>query len=267
MLPRTRIIVALAAIASILAVSGCEILLLSDEPASGEPGRGEPAELDDPIIDPELLTVAQPAGESVAAGDTLAIRWTGTDQPSVLDIDLYVAGVPDTRLAEDLANSGAFSWTIPLDFRVKADVLDEYQIVVSGFHPDQRTGALLLAAYSVEFAILPRATGGLSDVTVSRRLVDVTLTDNGQEIDGDTVDLYLNGEAVELAHVLAGGAGTTFPLTLQAGENVLEIYAVNEGTTSPNTALLEISHVSEGLTAQEWRLWTGEVGRLTITAP
>ncbi len=74
-------------------------------------------------------------------------------------------------------------------------------------------------------------------------------------------------ELVDLHELFVGGEGTTIPLTLQAGENVLEVYAVNEGSAPPNTALLEVSHVVEGLSAHEWRLQTGEFGRLTITAP
>lgn len=261
MLLQMRTIIAASALALVILVGGCEIVLLDTDTT------GTPDPLDDPVTDPDLLAVVSPAGGSVTAGDSLTIRWEGSAQPDEIDIDLYLSGTPHTRLADSISNSGRFTWTIPTDFSVHADVFDEYQIVVSGYEPDQATGTLLLAAYSVEFAILPSASGGLSDVTVSQRLVDVTLTDNGQEIDGDTVDIFLNGAAVELGHVLSGGTGTTIPLTLQAGENVLEIYAVNEGSAPPNTALLEISHVVDGLTAQEWRLQTGEFGRLTITAP
>ena len=261
MLLQMRTIIATSALALVVLAGGCEIVLLDDEPSRS------PDPLDDPVTDPDLLAVVSPAGETVTAGDALTIRWEGSAQPDEIDIDLYLAGTPHTRIAGSVSNSDRYTWTIPADFSVHADVFDEYQIVVSGYDPDQATGALLLAAYSAEFAILPDASGGLSDVTVSQRLVDVTLTDNGQEIDGDTVDVFLNGVAVELGHVLSGGTGTTIPLTLQAGENVFEIYAVNEGTAPPNTALLEISHVVDGLTAQQWRLQAGEFGRLTITAP
>ncbi len=259
MLLRMRTII--AALALVVLAGGCEIVLLDTD------ATRTPDPLDDPVTDPDLLAVVSPAGGSVAAGEPLTIRWEGSAQPDEIDIDLYLSGTPHTRLAASVSDSDDYTWTIPTDFFVHADVFDEYQIVVSGYHPDQATGALLLAAYSVHFAILPSASGGLSDVTVSQRLVDVTVTDNGQEIDDDTIDLFLNGVAVELSHVLVGGEGTTIPLTLQAGENVLEVYAVNEGSAPPNTALLEVSHVVEGLSAQEWRLQTGEFGRLTITAP
>jgi hypothetical protein len=262
MLPRATSVIAIAMIAVFLLLGGCHIVLLDSDSDYGAPDP-----LDNPVTDPDLLAVTSPSGQSYTAGDSLTIVWTGSDQPDYLTIDLYLAGVPHARIAENLANQGRYTWTIPADFSVNTEVFTEYQIVVSGYHPDQSTGSLLLAAFSVEFTILPNASGGLSDVTVSQRLVDVTLTDNGQEIDGDTVDLYLNGSAVALGHVLAGGAGTTFGLTLAAGENVFEVYAVNEGSVSPNTALLEISHVVQGLTTQQWRLAAGEYGRLTITAP
>jgi hypothetical protein len=93
------------------------------------------------------------------------------------------------------------------------------------------------------------------------------MTDNGQEIDGDTVDIVLNGETVGAGHVLIAPPGTDLELTLQAGINLLEVVALNEGSISPNTAELVISHVLEGESIQEWRLVTGESGSLTITAP
>ena len=68
-------------------------------------------------------------------------------------------------------------------------------------------------------------------------------------------------------HVLAGPLGTAIPAALQAGANVLEIVAVNEGTVGPKTAELEISDVSEGQAVQVWRLTAGQTGALTISAP
>jgi len=258
MLPR-KITHIVAAAALIAIISSCQISLMpNDYRGTDDTGR---------TTDPDLLAVVEPDGANYTAGDTMTIRWEGSEQPYDVTIELYLSGTEHLRLAQSIPNTGSFVWSIPADYSAVTEVFDEYQIVVSGYHTQQVAGELLLVAYSEEFTIVPQAAGGLSDVTVSRRDVTVRLVDNGQEIDGDTVDLYLNGTAFSLGHVLAGGDGTTFPLDLRSGENVFEVYAVNEGSISPNTALLEIANVVEGVSSQEWRLAAGETGRLTITAP
>ena len=166
-----------------------------------------------------------------------------------------------------MVTDGDYWWSIPTDFPVDAELADEYQIVLSGYHPGVGDGTLLMVATSPAFSILPAATSGLSDVTVATASIVVTLTDNGQLIDGDTVDLILGGALQAAGHVLVGGTGTAFPLSLTSGDNLFEIRAVNEGTAPPNTALLQISDAVSGEASQQWRLATGEVGRVTITAP
>lgn len=264
MLPRTRthtsaralhLLLGLA-ITAVLLASGCDIAVVYGS-------AYEPEELSRP----DLLAVTAPDGGSYETGDSMEILWTGSQQPDYLQIDLYLSGSLHTTITHRVSNDGSYAWTIPSEFPVATETPDEYQIVVSGYHPEQTTGTLRLIAASAEFTILAAATGGLSDVTVGRRQIELTVTDNGQEIDGDTVDLYLNGNLIVAGHILVAEPGTTFPVTLQAGENMLEVFAVNEGSVTPNTALLEISHVTAGPDAQEWRLGAGESGSLTITAP
>ncbi|MFP4115392.1 MAG: hypothetical protein ACOC0E_09205 [Spirochaetota bacterium] len=259
MLLRKRNLVGFATIVLVFALGGCHFAYLPGEydyDYDDSDGR----------VDPDLLAVTSPDGGVYAAGETLQIAWDGSDQPSSVDIEINLGDTLYEPIARNVRNNGGYSWTIPSDFGLETEIADEYQIVVSGYHPDQATGSLKLAAYSSGFTIVPSSSDGLTDVRVSQRLIEVTLTDNGMEIDGDTVDLYLNGELVAENHVLEA-AGTTFALTLRAGDNVFEVHAVNEGTVTPNTALLEISHVVDGPTAQEWRLYAGETGSLTITAP
>ena len=256
MLPRTRIVLAVAAAVLIIALGGCDLVLLY-------PGTWDV----DQVRDPALLTVVRPGGDSYDAGEIVEIEWEGNDRLERLDIDLYLAGQYLQSIAHDVANTGRAQWQIPTEFSVDNEIFTEYAIVVSGLHPDQNTGTLRLVATSEEFTIVPAASGGLSDVTVNQRLIDVTLVDNGQEIDGDTIDLYLNGELVIAGHTLAALPGTTFALTLQEGPNLFEVVALNEGSVSPNTAQLTISNVVAGESVQQWRLLTGETGTLTITAP
>jgi len=265
MLPRTRWMIAAAVAALAALVSGCDVALLYGT-WDGYDDRDRSDDGYERTTDDDLLAVTSPAGGRYSAGETVVIGWQGSAEPSRVAIDLYRSGTLHSRIATNVADTRRYEWTIPTDLGTQTEVFDEYQVVVSGFHDPQRTGELLLVAYSQPFTIVPQSTGGLSDVTVDRRDVQVVLTDDGREIDGDTVDVYLNGSPVVVGHVLTE-TGTVFALELSAGENLFEIYAVNEGTVSPNTALLEISDVTEGLTSQQWRLAAGEYGRLTITAP
>ena len=111
----------------------------------------------------------------------------------------------------------------------------------------------------------PGDHGGLSDVTVNARRISITLTDDGSLVDGDRVDVFLNGTKVIDNHTLVGGAGTVFLLDLLPGSNTLQVTALNEGTSSPNTAQLAISNVTVGAALQSWRLLTGQSGSLVIS--
>ena len=255
MLPRRRMML-IAAVAAIVAITGCDITTY----------YGHPDEWSG-TTDPQLLSVIEPNGTNFEPGDEMQITWDGTDQPELLTIELAHSGVVIETIATGYPNGIPYTWTIPADFAVSTVAPDEYQIVVRGFHPGQAVGTLELIAYSEPFGMVAPTGQVLADVEVSQRNVTITLTDNGSEIDGDTVDLYINGSLFVAGHVLVGGAGTSFPMDLVPGENVLEIYAVNEGTVVPNTALLQITNVVQGPVAQQWRLSSGETGRLTVTAP
>jgi hypothetical protein len=252
--------IALLSIAALLVTVGCEIQYKDGWGDEYEDDRGRTS-------DPVLFEITAPTGRAVyEAGDVIRVSWDGEAEPAVITLELYLSGEPILIIAERITNRGSYDWSIPSDFSVNSEVTNEYQVVASGFHPDYGD-ELELAAYSGQFTIEPAATGGLSDVEVSRRTVDITLIDDGSEIDSDTIDLYLNGTLIAADHVLEASPGTVFSLLLDSGENVLEIYAVNEGDVPPNTALLKVSDVTVGESSQQWRLSAGETGRLTISAP
>jgi hypothetical protein len=256
MLPRTRTILLAAVVAVVVLISGCDIAAFYGPPGSWGT-----------TTDPDLLAVIEAAGRTYQSGQSVDVVWDGTEQPDYLTIELALSGSVIETLAGNHRSDLPFSWWIPDDFPAASETADEYQIVVRGFHPEQGIGSLELVAWSERFTILPAVTGGLSDITVSRRNVVITLTDNGAEIDNDTIDLLINGSYIAQGHVLEGGSGTSFEVALQPGGNLLEIYAVNEGSITPNTALLEVTDVIDGPVAQEWRLLAGETGSLTVTAP
>ena len=130
---------------------------------------------------------------------------------------------------------------------------------------------LALTAYFTRHLWLPELglemSGGLEDVRVSQRNIDLDLKDNGNVVDGDRIQISLNGEIVIEDHTLTG-EGTIVSLDLKRGSNQVEILALNEGYSSPNTVEVAISHVVEGPSVQvSDGLLTGERAEFTIRAP
>lgn len=111
------------------------------------------------------------------------------------------------------------------------------------------------------------SSGGLSDVRVSSRNISVTLTDHGLVVDGDIVNFIVNGKTVLKSFTLKGPPGDTFRVTLLPGNNVIEVYAVNEGDVPPNTAQLRISDVVTGQPIQEYSVGLHESATLRVNAP
>jgi hypothetical protein len=242
---------------ALVLVAGCDVSVLYP-----------PFEDQTTIEDPSLLAVVEPDGSrDYTAGDIVHVVWSGWVDAASVSLDLFRYGQFAQQISATTPNSGTYDWTIPADFDAVSEIIDEYQVVVRAKHPDHSPGDLYLEARSETFTIVPAATGGLSDVTVSERSVTITVVDNGTEIDGDTINILLDGNSIVSDHVLVAAPGTDFDLVLSQGANVLEIVAVNEGSISPNTAQLLISNVVQGVSDQEWRLAAGESGTLTITAP
>jgi len=106
---------------------------------------------------------------------------------------------------------------------------------------------------------------GLSDVTLSGRLLAVMLRDFGLE-DGDIVSLNIEqfGRTLFNANINLTNAGQTVQVNLNPGVASLEAFAVNEGAVSPNTAEISISNISEGEELQTYSLSTGETATLKI---
>ena len=101
---------------------------------------------------------------------------------------------------------------------------------------------------------------GLRDVTVDQNTIPISFRDNGNLQDGDRLRIRLNG--VEIANDLTlTFAGSTFNLNLLPGVNVVEITALNEGESPPNTAEISIG----GIVQSGRGLLTGETVTLNIT--
>ena len=103
---------------------------------------------------------------------------------------------------------------------------------------------------------------GLTDVRVSRNIITVSVWDHSS-VDGDRVDIFLNGRLIR-HNIELRKQKINFNLQIGRGANTLEVRALNEGSSSPNTASMEISHVIQGKKRQQWKLKTGQTGRLRI---
>ena len=114
-------------------------------------------------------------------------------------------------------------------------------------------------------AITPAGTG-LKDVTVSQQNITISVRDNAA-IDGDRVDLFLNGEKILSNYTLTSSAyGVN--VKLKSGENQVTVVALNEGDSSPNTVEVSISHVTKGDSVQVSQgLKTGQSASFMVVAP
>ncbi len=105
----------------------------------------------------------------------------------------------------------------------------------------------------------------LTDVTVDRRDVTITVWDHGAE-DGDIITIYLNGKVLK-SKLLLTNKKQSFQVKLTGGQNRFEVEAVNEGSTPPNTATVEISNVTKGKPSQVYERKTGQRASMNLVAP
>lgn len=105
----------------------------------------------------------------------------------------------------------------------------------------------------------------LTDVTVDRRDVTVTVWDHGTE-DGDIINIYLNGGLLK-SQLRLTKKKQSFRIQLTGGQNRFEVEAVNEGSTPPNTATVEISNVTKGKPNQVYERKTGQRASMNLNAP
>ncbi|MBI9106868.1 MAG: hypothetical protein JEZ04_08985 [Spirochaetales bacterium] len=234
---------------------GCHFEVLN--PNNTYQGEDEPSETEGGLD----VTVITESGDNLAyRSEELLISISPSEITGSVSIVLVDKRGGETTLIDNYSGPFPFSWIIPEDFPPG----ESYRILVRGKYYKNDSG---IFGFSEEFAILTDFVSGLSDITVSSRIIEITLTDNGSVIDDDTISISLNGSVLDAKHILAGSPGTSLTLYLQEGTNTLSITAVNEGSVSPNTAEITFTDVTEGEVVQEWRLLEGETGTLSISAP
>ena len=109
------------------------------------------------------------------------------------------------------------------------------------------------------------ASKDLTDVTVGRRDVTITVWDHGTE-DGDIINIYLNGKVLK-SKLRLTKKKQAFRVNLSGGQNRFEVEAVNEGSQSPNTATVEISNVTKGKPSQVYERKSGQKTSMNLNAP
>ncbi|MCB7480137.1 hypothetical protein [Christiangramia sediminis] len=108
-----------------------------------------------------------------------------------------------------------------------------------------------------------RKDQSLGSVVTQGRFVEVYCRDH-QFIDGDKVQIFVNGELVAASVSLNAGF-TPILVTLQDGFNSIEFVALNQGSSGPNTAELRVlSEKGEHLAKKEWNLLTGAKAELIV---
>ena len=246
----------------VMGASGCFLPFgLSDGGSGRANGSGDPVV---PTTASYAITLdwdGKGAGAQLAPGMDLRLAWESAPAGSLVRLEIFRNNAQyEATLLNYAPDTGTQTWTIPLDI-VLHDA-DQFQAKLTIVDALVQT-RIIEERYSPPFKIVRAGNNaGLSDVTVNAKSISITLTDDGSLVDGDRVDVFLNGVKEIDNHTLVGGAGTVFSLELLSGSNELRVTALNEGTSSPNTAQLAISNVTAGEALQSWRLLTGESGSL-----
>lgn len=103
----------------------------------------------------------------------------------------------------------------------------------------------------------------LGDLKTSAKFVGIVCRDH-EFVDGDRVRIYVNDEVVE-HNVLLTGAFKGINLELDKGFNRLDFEALNQGSTGPNTAQVDVyDEKGQLLYSNKWLLSTGSKASLII---
>jgi hypothetical protein len=103
----------------------------------------------------------------------------------------------------------------------------------------------------------------LGDVTTSSKFVGVVCRDH-EYVDGDRVKIYANDEVVDHNMLLTGGF-KGINLDLKKGFNRLDFEALNQGSSGPNTAQVDVyDENGEKIYSSKWNLSTGSKASLIV---
>lgn len=87
---------------------------------------------------------------------------------------------------------------------------------------------------------------------------------DAQHVDGDRVRVYLNGKIIQ-SDIYLQANYTPILIKLENGFNTIEIEALNQGSSGPNTAAFSVFDDSgKPVTSSEWNLLTGARATMII---
>ncbi|MEH6680616.1 MAG: hypothetical protein V7724_08725 [Sediminicola sp.] len=103
----------------------------------------------------------------------------------------------------------------------------------------------------------------LGDVTTNAKFVGIVCRDH-EYVDGDRVKMYADGEVVE-PNIHLTGAFKGINLDLKKGFNRIDFEALNQGSSGPNTAQVNVyDEKGELIYSSKWNLSTGSKASLVI---
>ncbi len=104
----------------------------------------------------------------------------------------------------------------------------------------------------------------MGDIKNNGKFVGIVCRDH-EYVDGDRVKIYLNDKIID-ANVLLTGAFKGINLDLEKGFNRLDFEALNEGSSSPNTAQVDVyDDQGQLIYSNKWLLSAGSKATLIIT--
>lgn len=103
----------------------------------------------------------------------------------------------------------------------------------------------------------------LGDVKTSSKFIGVVCRDH-EYVDGDRVKIFANGMVVE-ANILLTGSFKGVNLNLEKGFNRLDFQALNQGSSGPNTAQVDVyDDKGQLIYSNKWLLSTGSKASLIV---
>jgi hypothetical protein len=103
----------------------------------------------------------------------------------------------------------------------------------------------------------------LGEVRVGAVYVNIAYRDH-EFVDGDRIRIFLNGDVVR-ADVSLYGSFDGFNVPLQKGPNKIVFQALNQGSSGPNTAELQVYDDKGRLvSSKEWLLLTGKKATIVV---
>jgi hypothetical protein len=201
-----------------------------------------------------------------------ATGWTGADfgdhvvEPATADIQVSTTGAPGAQWRiSGLGLSGTYSGSRTFSNLNPGNYSVTYFNVSGYYTPSPQTKYVGSSGYYPFSGVY--YTQSLGDVTVTKRSnIQLTLFDHGT-VDGDRIDIFLNGSKVLSNHTLVAPPGYKLDLNLDSGANTLSIKALNEGTVSPNTATVQVSDVVSGEGEKVYDIHEGTFAGFNIVAP